>query len=87
MSLDAPVVPLNMSAEQYRLRQLEGLADQGQCAEVLGRVELLLNHPNAGASAFDRRVLFTKARCLSKLGRGAEAQDIRDWLQQRPSPR
>jgi hypothetical protein len=80
-NLESPFPPIGMSMEEYRLKGLQKLADVGQCEVALGRADAWLEaYPGNGTpKRFELRkqVLFTKARCLSKLGRSDEAEAVR----------
>ncbi|MHB8874244.1 MAG: FecR family protein, partial [Myxococcaceae bacterium] len=79
--IDSPWPPLGMSMEQHRLRQVQRQADKGQCDKVLVRADAWLEGYEADGTQTRaeqrKQMLLTKARCLSKLGRQAEAEAVR----------
>lgn len=82
INLDSPVPPVGMPMSEYRVHQLQRTADRGQCDRVVERadawvVEFGANPAVQNRVALKKAVLFTKARCLTKLGRTADAEKTR----------
>lgn len=82
ISLDSPYPPVGMEVSEYRVHQLQRTADRGQCERVLERADAWMTEFGASPAVKSRlelskAVLFTKARCLTKLGRTADAEKTR----------
>ncbi|MBX5480482.1 MAG: FecR domain-containing protein [Myxococcaceae bacterium] len=79
---NAPFPPVGMSMMEYRVRQMEHLADAGSCKRVLPRADAWVAEfvTDAGTPPdleLYRTVELTRARCLDKLGRHEEAKKVR----------
>lgn len=82
VNLDSPFPPPGMPVAEYRVHQLRLAADRGQCERVVERSDAWLGEFGADNTVKDlptlkKTVLFTKARCLSKLGKNADAEKVR----------
>lgn len=82
INLDAPYPPVGMPVSEYRVHQLQRNADRGQCERVVERADSWMTEFGADPKVLNRpvlakAVLFTKARCLTKLGRTADAEKVR----------
>jgi hypothetical protein len=77
LHVDSHITPVNMSPDEYHVRQLVILADQGEYELALERAEQWLRAADGGeAPRLRREVRQTQARCLRKLGREDEARAI-----------
>lgn len=81
------VPPVGRMVGEFRARQLEELTDRGECQAVLEGADawLATYSTDAGEPTYlsDRRaVLFSKARCLARLGRTEEAAEARTQANQ-----
>jgi hypothetical protein len=75
--------PFSGSMRATRAREIAQLADAGDCEGVLLRVEAWLRDPPSLAGeepSLHRSVLTQKFRCLTRLGRTAEAEAVRAEL-------
>lgn len=82
INLDAPYPPVGMPVSEYRVHQLQRNADRGQCERVVEKADSWMTEFGADPKVLNRpvlakAVLFTKARCLTKLGRTADAEKAR----------
>lgn len=78
---NAPFPPAGMSVAEYRVRQMERLADAGRCKHALLRGDEWVKTFVVDAGSTDLNLYrleeMTRARCLDKLGRREEARKIR----------
>ncbi len=79
LQVESPFPPLGMSMREHRVRQMERLADLGQCEKMLERAQAwhLEFGGQADAKDLQRTVFLTEARCLAKLERHEEAEAAR----------